>query len=927
MDELGEGENVVSLQHRVEEQQALLDGLVEQLKELQAMINNAKSGNGTTSIAAVESLQQSLLKEELERRVALAKARKRLAGAVALSASVQTPSTSVATLPATTSASTSSSSSMLPPQKKQMTLSGFVLIKSADGRFRELSGPKVITGIEDLTCNPGGCGKVFKNILGLKEHRRYCGLYKSSFVASQAKGEVQELKRERIGLMVEREAPHRFPPTAAPDHEESSNDESDVSEAAANGQVRGPQRGADVRLRYTNQFKFRVARLVEGAIKDIGAEGAQTLVADKSGLPLSNVSRWYRDRDNLRRLVLTAQGKRGRGNKGFIAFADSSARGPQPRFQAAEAVVLAKFERARENGVRVGPTLIKLWMKAAVRQVHPNQTAAQSFMASSTWLQKFLRRHDLVERRATNKKELSVLDRLLKVQKWHKRLQRDVTVDTPADPVFGKYRPENIMNSDQVPFSIGDVLKTTYAKKGASTVRIASQKSSDKRFATLQLCVSLGGKTQCAPMVIFKGQGNITQAERDQYDSRVHVMFQKKAWMDGKIFKAWIEGPLKDHVDVLPAGPKVMILDNLRAQTVDESGDALTNIGVDRRLLPAGVTDMIQPIDQNVGYDIKRRMIEILTTRLAEDDEFRNRWLGREDHPTFPAKERRILVTELLGQAWQEFVQKKDFLALGLTSGCVMPMRGVLSSHPRINGRRIEIKGVDDYSFDHVDIEIHEEPDEPTELGEAVPQGDVAEGHVADKEVDELEGPVDTEAAAAPAAPARAPAALATKQGKASKSTTSRATDVLDSSCPLLTPTVDPLFDDNDDTKIVAEPMDVLLDDTSVLDLANIPPPEGYRFAQAPDSLPPISKWLNRLIYWRSQLSDGELLNKWILTEIIGGPADPSEAMAGVTMRLKCSRRLDRSTPPCLQSKHGCIVQVALTAENYGSKWYLMEKV
>jgi hypothetical protein len=135
---------------------------------------------------------------------------------------------------------------------------------------------------------------------------------------------------------------------------------------------------------------------------------------------------------------------------------------------------------------------------------------------------------------------------------------------------------------------------------------------------------------------------------------------------------------------------------------MQSSLEALRRIGLERRLLPENTTDMIQPVDQNVGVDVKRRVGEKLNKRLAEDEEFANRWLGVEG--SFSASERRILMTELLDEAWAEFCAAKDFKALGLSTGCVMVRTGVDRAAVGLGDHPIGIKDVKDYSFEHVPL-------------------------------------------------------------------------------------------------------------------------------------------------------------------------------------------------------------------------------
>jgi hypothetical protein len=132
-----------------------------------------------------------------------------------------------------------------------------------------------------------------------------------------------------------------------------------------------------------------------------------------------------------------------------------------------------------------------------------------------------------------------------------------------------------------------------------------------------------------------------------------------------------------------------------------------------------------------------------------------------------------------------------------------------------------------------------------------------------------------------------------------------------------------------DDLKITEDPdpLDTLLDDTDVLDDEefDVNPPQGFEFEIAPTTLPPISAGKGRMVYWRAELPNGEHLD-WIKVKVEGGPADPSQALCGVTMRLKCSKRFDANTPKCYLNKSTCDVHAALTPNNYGKKWFLLKE-
>jgi hypothetical protein len=101
-------------------------------------------------------------------------------------------------------------------------------------------------------------------------------------------------------------------------------------------------------------------------------------------------------------------------------------------------------------------------------------------------------------------------------------------------------------------------------------------------------------------------------------------------------------------------------------------------------------------VDRNVAVQIKRQMAALLEQRMIHDDTFFNEWLGLADG-TYPAWKCRVLVTQLLGEAWEKLVNEKDFRKLGLETGNVMPVTGLVrSDHDLPN---VIIPGVLDYTF------------------------------------------------------------------------------------------------------------------------------------------------------------------------------------------------------------------------------------
>ena len=78
-------------------------------------------------------------------------------------------------------------------------------------------------------------------------------------------------------------------------------------------------------------------------------------------------------------------------------------------------------------------------------------------------------------------------------------------------------------------------MSDTYEEKRKKEIWIRqNQAGLYKRFCTLELCFR-PGPDQPKPGAVFRGKGTrISAVEKAAWDERVHVMFQEKAWVDGK---------------------------------------------------------------------------------------------------------------------------------------------------------------------------------------------------------------------------------------------------------------------------------------------------------------------------------------------------------------------------------------------------------
>jgi hypothetical protein len=177
---------------------------------------------------------------------------------------------------------------------------------------------------------------------------------------------------------------------------------------------------------------------------------------------------------------------------------------------------------------------------------------------------------------------------------------------------------------------------------------------------------------QPPPTLLFRGKGNISQAERDAYPEGLVVLWQDKAWVDRPRAREWAERAWKQMVDAdVAAGVAdetdryLLFQDNLDAQCPDRNPDyfnyLLDDLRTDSHMLPPGKTDQVhcrhpcrysprhrpprlhprqvQPVDRGMGRQIKIYMGEE-EDKWLEDDGNLEKW---EDNK-LTASDRRILI-------------------------------------------------------------------------------------------------------------------------------------------------------------------------------------------------------------------------------------------------------------------------------------------
>ena len=87
------------------------------------------------------------------------------------------------------------------------------------------------------------------------------------------------------------------------------------------------------------------------------------------------------------------------------------------------------------------------------------------------------------------------------------------------DRKYRRWMPKQRYNVNQVPLPFVVEQDRTYDFSTNKQVWVSQPGSGlHKRQATLQLCITAEGKQTVKPAIIFRGKGNVSTEERDNYD-------------------------------------------------------------------------------------------------------------------------------------------------------------------------------------------------------------------------------------------------------------------------------------------------------------------------------------------------------------------------------------------------------------------------
>ena len=239
---------------------------------------------------------------------------------------------------------------------------------------------------------------------------------------------------------------------------------------------------------------------------------------------------------------------------------NKNVRGKKARYPLVEQRLLSEFRERRKQG-----KIVKKWWflsrsRTLMAELYPNAT---DFKFCDRWFGGFCRRNKLTLRRNTHVAQKPPAQLMASIGKFHAKLIRE--------RMRGNYALCDIANMDQtpLPFVLDDGM--TYDSKGAKEVWFASGSSGlEKRQCSLQLTIFGDGISRVRPTIIFRGLGKrISPEEKKNWNRRINVYFQTKAWCDESVMKQWTNdgwGNVFTNPPTAASSGKILIADVHRAQ-------------------------------------------------------------------------------------------------------------------------------------------------------------------------------------------------------------------------------------------------------------------------------------------------------------------------------------------------------------------------
>jgi len=432
--------------------------------------------------------------------------------------------------------------------------------------------------------------------------------------------------------------------------------------------TRGGTCAVKTRKSYTREFKLQVLTLLRtGRMHRDGkwVKISKHEVARTIGISRATLRDWEQGAEDILKSQKGSRRVLGAGRRTYWPYMEKE--------------LVEKFRQARERGIAITRYWFLRHAKQLFREHYPEEVAVipgchrfiYPLKFSATWFTAFRSRYRISWRMKTNIAQVSATDKIASLQCYLRFIRRNSQLrESEVLQDVGRYRLGHIYNMDQTPLPFEFLRGRTYEFKGKKTVWIRALRSSwSKRQATLMLTACADGVLRVKPLLIFRGDPTSASydTEKLQYDRRVRVIFNSKAYSNEEVTLEWIEK------DLLPAimstgseqDPRLVALDVFAGQKTAAVLRTFRSYNMVTAFIPEGCTGLVQPMDTSINKVLKDRISLLLDEEVEKNPEI---WEN-----DFSISDRRIVITKVVADAWhwlhtdRQLLIQRAFLYTGLS--------------------------------------------------------------------------------------------------------------------------------------------------------------------------------------------------------------------------------------------------------------------
>jgi hypothetical protein len=277
-------------------------------------------------------------------------------------------------------------------------------------------------------------------------------------------------------------------------------------------------------------------------------------------------------------------------------YVQKLAPGARPKYPQLEVELFEWVKESRRQLKTVSRYMIQskarsLAKKPTYEALYPDVKNARF---SQKWVDGFMSRHNLVNRRRTTiaqrlpedylEKQSDFLSYILFYRKEH------------------EYPLSLIGNMDETPMTFNLPSNTTVEQRGTKSISILSTGHEHSNFTVVLACMADG--TKLPPVIIFK----LVNIPREEFPDGVIIRTNKEGWMNESEMTWWIENVWTRRARQSNNPKSLLVLDSFAAHKTEVIKRRFRGKNTALAVIPGGLTSRLQPLDVSLNKPFKAKV-------------------------------------------------------------------------------------------------------------------------------------------------------------------------------------------------------------------------------------------------------------------------------------------------------------------------------